>query len=166
MHHSPPTPSSFSHNRVRSGRGIRRSRWRVGLGPGSGGLIRCYLTAGEETKKRNRAKQGPGHINYARDVARCKCNTNWTGPLIIIHWRHLLAYLTVHRSASLSLSLSLFHSLFAPRSTFSTRFSLLLEPCLLLSPLSLLRRSIELVVDYHLLNASAKTARDSFKSRS
>lgn len=48
-----------------------------------------------ETKEGGREDQArPSHINYVQDVARCKCNTNWTGLLIIIHWRHLLAYLT------------------------------------------------------------------------
>ena len=102
-----------------------------------------------ETELRDERLGGPGHINYARDVARCKCNTNWTGPLIIIHWRHLLAYLTVHRRASLPYAfrstLDFFHAL--PSSSLSLSLSLLLAS-----------GSIEFVVDYYLLNASAKTA--------
>lgn len=68
--------------------------------PTKTGLIWCYRQSREDPRKaRMRGTKGERwfqvrHINYSQDVVRCKCNTNWTGPLIIIHWGHLLAYLT------------------------------------------------------------------------
>lgn len=101
------------------------------------------------------------HINYVQDVAGCKCNTNWTGLLIIIHWGHLLAYLT---------SLRLLCSCFSFRSTFSNLpafFRLLssFDP-LVTFRFDRCRARNATFVDYYLLNAIAKTRPNEFKSSS
>lgn len=126
----------------------------------------------EETKQGEWTGTSPAsHINYVQDVARCKCNTNWTGPLIIIHWRHLLAYLTVLRlSSSFLVPLDFFHVL-QSLSLFLFSFFYLCSSRALDRSRSFFRfdrRALkrEFVVDYYLLNATAETVRDAFKSRS
>lgn len=120
-------------------------------------------TKGGESGREDQPR--PSHINYVQDVARCKCNTNWTGLLIIIHWRHLLAYLTSLLLLSPLLPVPLHFFLHSPRPPFFVSFSRPFLFNLIIRSLSLflsVRRfdrgsKREFVVDYYLLNASAKT---------